>query len=73
MILSNVTINYTDGTKGTMGNVRFLDFDDCTLTINCTHGVDISIPLDNINSINVERRYSDAGTSEETKYKSQVL
>lgn len=74
MILSSVTLTYTDGIIGNIGNVRFMDFDDCTLTLNCTHGVDISIPLNNIKSINIERRLSDAGEDEtEVEYKSRVL
>jgi len=65
MILNGVTITYSDGTTGTMGNVKYMDFDDSQLTLNCTHDVDIYIPLKNINIIRIERRLADVRTEDE--------
>ena len=74
MILNDVTVTYNDGITGTMCNVKYMDIDDSQLTLNCTHDVDIFIPLRNINIIRIERRLADVRTKdEEPKYKTQVL
>lgn len=73
MILNDVTITYNDGDVGTILNVKYMDFDETTLTLNCIHRQDISIPMENIAAIVIERRCGNAGSDEETKYKSQVL
>lgn len=73
MILYRLSITYNDGEKGIIDNVRYIDFDDTALSLICSHRVSLTIPLENIDVMNFERRYPDAGSDEETKYKSQVL
>ncbi len=66
MILNDVTLTYGDGTTGTMRNVKYMDFDENTLTLNCTHDVNIEIPMENINIIRIERRLIDVRAKDES-------
>jgi hypothetical protein len=65
MILNDVTITYIDGEEDTVSDVKYMDFDERTLTINCIHDLNIEVPMENIDAITIERRWQEAKDIEE--------
>lgn len=65
MILNDVTIIFIEGEDTTVDNVKYMDFDENTLTLNCIQGVNVEVPMENISTISIERRWEEAKTKEE--------
>ena len=65
MILNDVTITFIEGEDTTVDNVKYMDFDENTLTLNCIQGVNVEVPMMNIDNINIERRWEEVKAIEE--------
>ena len=65
MILNDATVTYIDGEEDKVDEIKYMDFSEDILTFNCTHGVNVEIPMENIDTITIERRWMDARAEDE--------
>ena len=66
MILNDVTITFIEGEDTTVDNVKYMDFDENTLTLNCIHDLNIEVPMEDIDTITIERKIPDVWKYEDT-------